>query len=280
MGGPYWIKTLINKTFSGRFFLSGLTRHPRVGRMVDKMLFEGDEIFYLPTDRVIAISETVDPSTVQTTAVPSMVLEHFIREADFRWIMDFCICRDSAGCKDYPVELGCLFLGEAARGINPKFGRPVGEAEALAHVARCRDAGLVHLVGRNKLDTVWLNIGPSHRLLTICSCCPCCCLWKVLPVIDKRISQKVTRMPGVRITVTDACVGCGVCTRGICFVEAIRLDGKQAVIDDDRCRGCGRCADACPNNAIWVEIDRTDYIEAAIARISGVVDVSGPGGSG
>lgn len=280
MTGPYWIKTLINKTFSGRFFFSGLTRHPRVGRVVDKMLFEGDEIFYLPKDRVIAIGETVDPSAVQTTAVPSMVLEHFIREADFRWIMDFCICRDSTGCKDYPVELGCLFLGEAARGINPKFGRPVGESEALAHVARCRDAGLVHLVGRNKLDTVWLNIGPSHRLLTICSCCPCCCLWKVLPVIDTRISQKVNRMPGVRITVTDECVGCGACTQGICFVEAIRLDGKQAVIDDEQCRGCGRCADTCPNNAIRVEIDRTDYIEAVIERISGLVDLSGPGENG
>ncbi len=277
MTGPYWMKTLINKTFSGRFVLSGLTRYPPVGRMVDKLLFEGDEIFYLPRDRVIPIDETLDPADVRSTAVPSVVLEHFIREADFRWIMDFCICRDSAGCTDYPTRLGCLFLGEAARGINPKFGRPVGEAEALEHVARCREAGLVHLVGRNKLDTVWLNIGPSEQLLTICNCCPCCCLWKVLPTIDTRISQKVNRMPGVRLWVTDECVGCGTCTKGTCFVDAIRLVEKRAVIDDEQCRGCGRCADVCPNNAIRVEIDRADYIEAAIERIAGVVDVSGPG---
>lgn len=275
MSGPYWMKTLINKTFSGRFFLSELTRYPHVGRMVDKLLFEGDDIFYLPKDRVIPIDEAVDPEDIQSTAVPSMVLEHFIREADFRWIMDFCICRDSTGCRDYPVDLGCLFLGEAARGINPKFGRPAEAAEALEHVARCREAGLVHLVGRNKLDTVWLNIGPSSRLLTICNCCPCCCLWKVLPVIDTQISKKVNRMPGVRLSVTDTCVGCGVCTRGTCFVDAIRLKGKRAVIDEDQCRGCGRCADICPNHAIRLEIERPDYIEAAIERISRLVDLTG-----
>jgi ferredoxin len=277
LGGPYWIKTLINKTFYQRFFLSGLTRYPIFSRMVEKMLFEGDEIYYLPKDRVIAIGETVDTEDVQSMAVPSMVLEHFIRKADFHWIMDFCICRDSNGCKDYPTELGCLFLGEAARGINPKFGRPVGVSEALAHVDRCREAGLVHLVGRNKLDTVWLNIGPSNRLLTICNCCPCCCLWKVLPTIDAQISRKVSRMPGVRLMVTDQCKGCGICTRGSCFVGAIALDGKRAVIDDDQCRGCGRCADICPNGAIHVEIDRPDYIEATIERISSVVDVSKSG---
>ncbi len=277
MTGPYWMKTLINKTFSQRFFWSKLTRHPPFGRMVDKLLFEGDDILYLPKDRVVPIGETVDADHIQGTAVPSALLEHFIREAGFRWRMDFCICRDSSGCRDYPTDLGCLFLGEAARGINPKFGRPVGEAEALEHVARCREAGLVHLVGRNKLDSVWLNVGPSHRLLTICNCCPCCCLWKVLPTIDTRISRKVNRMPGVRLLVTDKCVGCGTCTRGVCFVDAITLDGKRAVIDDARCRGCGRCADACPNGSVRLEIDRPDYIEAAIEQIAGLVDLSGSG---
>lgn len=277
MAGPYWIKTLINKTFSGRFFLAELTRRPPFGRMVDKLLFEGDDIVYLPKDRVIPIGEAVDGTDAESAAVPSAVLEHFIREADFRWIMDFCICRDSAGCTDYPTDLGCLFLGAAARGINPKFGRPATESEALEHVARCREAGLVHLVGRNKLDTVWLNVGPSHRLLTICHCCPCCCLWKVLPTIDPVISGKVTRMPGVRVSVTDQCVGCGTCTHGACFVSAIQLEGKQAVIDDALCRGCGRCADLCPNGSIRVDIDRPDYVAAAIGRIAGLVDLSAGG---
>jgi hypothetical protein len=51
MASPYWIRALINKTFSGRFFFSKLTHFPIIGRLVDYALFEGDDIFYLPKDR-------------------------------------------------------------------------------------------------------------------------------------------------------------------------------------------------------------------------------------
>jgi len=91
---------------------------------------------------------------------------------------------DSTGCKDYPMDLGCIFLGEAVKEINPKFGRMATVEEALEHAKKCRDAGLVHLIGKNKLDTVWLNAGPGDKLMTICNCCPCCCLWKILPDIS------------------------------------------------------------------------------------------------
>lgn len=278
VASPYWVKTLINKTFSWRFFLSKLTRQPFLGKMTDKLLFDGDDMIYLPGNRIISIDEPVDPAHAESTAVPSMVLAHFIREAGFIWKMDFCICRDSAGCKDYPASFGCLFLGEAARGINSRFGRPVGTGEALEYVARCRDAGLVHLIGRGKFDSVWLNAYPAHRLLTVCHCCPCCCLWKVLPVIDKRIGRKVHRMPGIRTFVTDLCTGCGSCTRDVCFADAIDLHAARAFIDTDNCRGCGRCVGVCPHQAIRVEIERPDYIEATIKRISSAVDVSGPAG--
>lgn len=272
MASPYWIKYLINKTFSGRFTLSKLTRYPVIGRVVDYLLFDNDDIFYLPKDKVISINTPLDAP--DSLMAPSHVVDHFIGQAGACWIMDFCICRDSAGCRDYPVDLGCIFLGRAAEDINPRFGRLVTAHEAIEHARRCREAGLVHLIGRNKLDTVWLNVGPQGRLLTICNCCPCCCLWKVLPVISPEISGKVSRMPGVSVRVTDDCVGCGTCTKEVCFVDAVRIEDKRAVIDTEVCRGCGRCAEACPTGAISVDIDRDDYIDAAIRRISAAVDVT------
>jgi hypothetical protein len=60
MASPYWIKTLINKTFSGRFFLSKLTHYPFIGRIVDHALFDGDDIMYLPKDRAIPVNASVD----------------------------------------------------------------------------------------------------------------------------------------------------------------------------------------------------------------------------
>jgi Na+-translocating ferredoxin:NAD+ oxidoreductase RNF subunit RnfB len=157
--------------------------------------------------------------------------------------------------------------------INPRFGRPISRNEALEHVTRCRDAGLVHLIGRNKLDTVWLNVGPKENLLTICNCCPCCCLWRILPDLAPRIETKVTRMPGVRVIVTDRCVGCGTCTAGVCFVDAIKRNHTHAEIDEN-CRGCGRCAMACPNQAIELKVDDSAFVQAAIDRITGAVDIS------
>jgi ferredoxin len=273
MGGPYFMKTFINQTFSQRFFLSRLSRYPVLGRLIEYLLFEDDDIIYLPKDKAVSIPVNAPLTSREDTVLPSQVLEHFIRQASYHWIMNFCICRDSTQCKDYPIDLGCIFLGEAAMGINPKFGRKATVEETLEHAARCREAGLVHLIGRNKLDTVWLNVGPGKKLLTVCNCCPCCCLWTMLPEINTRISAKVNRMPGVTVTVTDTCIGCGTCTKNVCFVDAIRLDGKQAVISDT-CRGCGRCVTVCPKDAIEIKIDNSNRISAAIHMIENLVDVT------
>jgi ferredoxin len=271
MSRPRWFVQLIKIAFPGRFLAAKATNVPLLADILDRWLFEGDDLIYLPNDRVIPIDQPIDlPDEV---VLPSHVVEHFIREANTHWIMDACICRDASGCEEYPIELGCLFLGEAAAGINPKLGHPVTKEEALAHVQRCREAGLVHLVGRNKLDTIWLGVGPGDRLLTICNCCPCCCLWRVLPHLASQIGAKITGMPGVTVVVSDRCVGCGTCVQGICFANAIQLMEDRAVITD-ACRGCGRCVEVCPQGAIEISFKGHQFVERSVARIASLVDVS------
>jgi ferredoxin len=204
--------------------------------------------------------------------VPSRLVEHFVEQAEVHWIMDFCLCRSAEGCEDYPDDLGCLFLGRAALKINPELGHRATKEEALAHVRRAREAGLIHMVGRNRLDTVWLGVGPGNQLLTICNCCPCCCLWGVLPHVTPRISDKIHRIPGVMVTVGEACVGCGTCTEGVCFMDAIHLEGDRAVIDTS-CRGCGRCVTSCPEAAIELSVDDDRFVDQAIAHIGTLVDL-------
>jgi ferredoxin len=271
MSRPILLVNIMKKTFSQRFMLARLTRVPVIGRLVDNWLFEDDDMVFLPRDGVISIEESLAPA--DQVVLPSKVVEHFIEKADHHWIMNSCICREATRCRDYPRDLGCLFLGEAALGINPKLGRRVSKDEALAHVERCREAGLVHLIGRNKLDTVWLGVGPGDRLVTICNCCPCCCLWRMMPELSPHISSKVTRMPGVTVTVTDACEGCGTCAQGSCFVDAISLEDGRAVIGE-ACRGCGRCVAVCPNGAIELTIETSGYVDETIKRLAPLFDLS------
>jgi ferredoxin len=239
---------------------------------MERWLAEGDDLIYLPRNQVIPVNQVVDPPG--STVLPSQVVDHFIEKANYHWIMNFCLCRDSEKCQDYPRDLGCLFLGEAVLGINPKLGRRVTKEEALDHARRCREAGLVHLIGRNKLDMVWLGTGPGDRLLTICNCCPCCCLWRVLPDVSPGIGDRVARMPGVTVQVaTDRCVGCGTCAQDVCFVKAIQLLDGHAVISE-ACRGCGRCVSVCPEGAIEVTVENDQFVADVIERISSLVDVS------
>ncbi len=240
---------------------------------MDYMMFDGDDILYLPKDESTTQIQLNQPIERHgETVVPSKIVEHFVNEANYHFIMDWCICRSASKCDHYPIELGCLFLGEAAMKIDKNLGKNVTREEALEHVAKCREAGLVHLIGRNKLDTVWLKVGPGEKLLTICNCCDCCCLWRILPHVSKKIAAKINKMPGVSITVDESCIGCGTCV-DVCFVKAIKIvDGKSVI--NDTCRGCGRCVLVCPENAISLNIEDIKNIDESIERIESLVDVT------
>jgi heterodisulfide reductase subunit A-like polyferredoxin len=74
-------------------------------------------------------------------------------------------------------------------------------------------------------------------------------------------------MPGVEVTVSERCLGCGACTDGVCFVNAIQIRDGRANIDAE-CRGCGRCVAVCPNAAITLSVMTPASIDQTILQIS------------
>ncbi|MEW5734744.1 MAG: 4Fe-4S binding protein [Thermodesulfobacteriota bacterium] len=270
MARPDFVIGLIKKVFVRDMKKASVTRLPLVGRVVESLLFEGDHLICLPNDRVVEVNRDLDGK--EQMALPSALAEHYVDRASHRFLMDFCICRKSMGCKDYPEDFGCLFLGEPVLSINPGWGRLVSPEEAKAHLKRCRDKGLVHFVGRSKLDTVWLGIGPGDRLFTICSCCPCCCITRAVPYVSESLAEKIHRAPGVTVTVSDDCAGCGACARNVCFCQAITISDGRAVISDE-CRGCGRCVSVCPSQAISVNVDFAVFEKQSLADLAGKVNL-------
>ena len=272
MAKPDWTLKFIKMLFPRTPDHGKITRLPCVARWLERRFFEGDHLIALPRDEVIRVDEAMEDEGQMV--LPSQLVEAFIEKARYHWIMDFCLCRRSMSCSRYPVEMGCLFMGEAVLDINPAWGRLVSPQEARDHIRRCQEKGLIHFMGRSKLDTVWLGIGPGHRLLTICNCCPCCCITRGIAHTDPLLSDKLHRAPGVTVQVAEEdCTGCGNCLNSVCFADAIRMREGTAFIGE-ACRGCGRCVEACPSGAIRIRVDSRRFLEENVEQISRLVDLT------
>lgn len=273
---PHLSVNTLPRVFWMRFKLAALTRRSRIfDKVVMKVAFEGDEMIMIPKDNVVTKNIDVNISIddpQDSTMLPSEVVKALINESNHIFIMNFCLCRRSNKCEDYPREYGCIFMGKGIYKIPSDFGHIATREEALAHVDRCRKAGLVQIIGRNKLDSLWLNTGDKKDLMTICNCCPCCCLWNMVRNISSDLSGSLRRMEGVDISVdNDSCIGCGNCV-DICFTRAISIKDDKCVIDQGLCRCCGRCSDTCASKAITITYDE-NAISKEIAKIESLVDV-------
>ena len=261
--------------FRTRYRLASWTKsHKHFGNIIRRIAFSEDDMIVLPKDSVvrdISVDISVD-SAGDRTVLPSDIVKEVIRGSDHIFIMNFCLCRKSNRCDDYPVDHGCIFMGKGTERIPKEFGRMATPDEAIAYIDECSELGLVHIIGRNKLDSLWLSTGNKKDLMTICNCCPCCCLWNMVRDISDNIAECYKRMDSVEVSANpERCIGCGMCS-DICFTKAINIVGGRCSISDSMCRGCGRCAEVCPNDAITLTYDRS-IVSSEVERIRSLVDL-------
>lgn len=204
-------------------------------------------------------------------ALPLEVLDRLIEKARHRVIVNFCGCRLAVGCRDYPVDIGCLMMGESALQIPTKSSREVGVEEAKEHVRKAIRAGLIPITGKARIDNDIFMIPDEGKLLTVCLCCECCCITRFSRYAPAELLDGIHQpVEGLEIEVTDECIGCGICVSK-CYIDAIRLEGTRAVIGD-LCRVCGRCAMHCPQQAIKLRLRNPNAVEDVVRRIESMVD--------
>ena len=251
--------SLVEKSI--KYSVHGLMRLPGIGRH-PWFRPESSDMRWLPVN-----SDIVMP---QGLPLPTAILDRLIEEASHRVIIEYCGCREGFRCEHFPADLGCLMLGDSAVEIKNYPAREVGVEEAREHARRAIELGLVPAAGKTRVDNSIYRIRDVGRLLTICFCCDCCCLTRFAHIGPLGLVEGTfPRLDGISISVTEKCRGCGKCVEA-CYVGAISLEGGRAVMGE-RCRACGRCATACPSGAIEVRMEDPDFFDKTIERIRSYV---------
>ena len=117
-----------------------------------------------------------------------------------------------------------------------------------------------------------MNVRPGKGLLTICHCCPCCCLWKVYPNLNTEISGKLEKLDGIEVKFhEDNCKKCKKCLNA-CMFKAIDFIDDKISLDSDKCRGCGLCVNSCNFGAITIEYD-DETIDSVVNRMDNLIEI-------
>lgn len=195
----------------------------------------------------------------QGVVLPVDLMKRAIRESEYRVIMKRCLCRVAFSCDHYPKDHGCLFLGKRARGLVEKgIGREAGVEEALAHVDKAAELGLVGQALWVEVERLLMGLERDKgtaRWLEFCFCCPCCCgVFKLSRAAARGDVKGRFRSVGWKAVIDqEACVRCMACVRQ-CPVDAAVLEGERVEIRERDCLGCGICAARCPKKAIALRL--------------------------
>jgi ferredoxin len=207
------------------------------------------------------------------TILPRQLLETLVERSSTRVVMNSCLCRTVEGCDDYPLDLGCLFLGEGAEQIHSSMAHNVSREEALAHINRGIALSLSPTIIHSWFDAAILGID-YRKMLGICFCCPCCCtLQRSVTLGPDTFQDSVKPIPGIKVEITSDCIGCGTCL-DTCTFQAIELHSPAAIITS-KCKACGRCVEICPLHAIRMEIETNNSnIDNLLMTIQGRSKIS------
>lgn len=218
----------------------------------------------------------------ENTVIPMKVFEHFLSKAAVIVMEDTCGCRHMRECKHHDVSIGCMHIGRDIlnrdlQDLEPGMpedvpGRIATKEEAIERVRLAYENGLMPLLGKGGMEGK--NAPNTGKLMSMCFCCPCCCINGIFLTNGTSALKFFNRMEGLHVEVDkDICVGCGECLEVCAFKAMDMIDGK-AEVNQTRCLGCGKCETTCPNGAISITLDDLNRVDEFINTLESYVDVS------
>ncbi len=215
-------------------------------------------------DRDVAVS----PETGKRVIPFEIANRIAIRNPDSIVVLD-CACRKEKKNPCTPIDV-CMVVGEPyasfvlehAKGLHP---RRVSQEEAVRILEDCDRRGLVH--------NAYFKDAMGEQFYAICNCCKCCCGGiEVDRVVRAMGFENPVRelAPSGYLAVVDRerCKGCGACVKK-CPFDALRLEDEVAVVDPEACMGCGVCREFCPEDAIELREDPGHGLPLDVQALAG-----------
>jgi len=227
--------------------LQALNQHIGDAAMsADTSLYHGKVMKLQDAIKLVTQKEDVNLSPPERV-VPFKLARDIVLQNPHSIVVGTCPCRSVSlkSCLPPPMEV-CLFFGDPWASFmdeqNPKYHK-ISQEEAVKVLEFCHEKGFVH--------TAYFEHAAGYRLDALCNCCSCCCtgikMWNLMEGALPLLAPS-----GYVSEVSDECNGCGSCAENTCHFQAISLDedGQKAVINLQKCMGCGVCVDVCPVGAV------------------------------
>ena len=228
-----------------------------------------DEVLEIYANKVIRDSLSPETSTYHGKVVPLSHAEDLVRVEedielrDLEKVIPFKIARDivlvnpsnivllDCACRTLQNEpclpLGvCLAVGDPFASFLLEHGvmnaRRITSEEAVGVLRAEHSRGHVH--------TAYFKDVTGGRFYAICNCCSCCCVGMRAYT---RLGTPMLAASGYVAAVSGDCNACGECAAA-CPFDAVSV-GETAVVDVERCMGCGVCEGVCESGAVGLKLD-------------------------
>jgi len=245
-----------------------LSKLPIIRNFVRQRMMEEDYGTYIPINKSLGEFTNI--------VIPYKVFKHFIEKASHIVMMTDCPCRTFNNCQDHDKSLGCIYMGDDTVNLllPQDKGDVVTKEEALERLKLAIGDGLIPLLGRAMDEAEGFGVPDTGHFLSMCFCCPCCCVNGRIVTYASKGLNIFYRMEGLTVNVDrDLCVGCGSCLE-VCVFKGMEMINGLAQVNQAQCLGCGRCESTCPNEAISISIDDPSRVDELINKIESHVEVS------
>ncbi len=182
------------------------------------------------------------PVSSQITTYESA--REIIRQAGYGAI-GMCYCRHKKEHLEQACSKGAPTKGTCiSLGVGAKFLVRRGFAEE-----KSVDELLAVLDRARELNLTHVTDNIRHKPSFICNCCSCCC--ELLAGVQAGYHDGIAKTPFLAVIDPQRCNGCGLC-RKACNVDGIVAEEgrKSAQVVGEICLGCGACVPACNRGAL------------------------------